>query len=143
MSNTMNTQTNTTTRRAFSIIELMAVLALIGILAGISALAIPRILGGAQKDSTKQSMKVVAGALDLYAMQNKGSFPANGDINALLPLVKSQSDLQDSWGRPFHYYAPSMVGEMQVDWLLVSLGKNGIDDDGMGDDIWWYPGAED
>ena len=130
-------------RRAFSIIELMGVLALIGILAGISALAIPQILGGAQRDSTKQSMKVVASAIDLYHMQNKGAYPPTGQIQALLPLVKSQSDLEDAWGQQFLYYSPSQVNGVNVDWLLVSYGKNKVDDAGGGDDIYWYPGAED
>jgi general secretion pathway protein G len=133
----------TATRRGFSIIELMGVLALIGILAGISALAIPAILAGAQRDSTRESMKVIEGALDLYSLQNKGTLPPTGQLSALLSasLVKSQSDLEDAWGRPFQYYSPSVVQNVNVDWLLVSLGKNGIDDAGAGDDIWWYPGA--
>ncbi|MCA9292970.1 MAG: prepilin-type N-terminal cleavage/methylation domain-containing protein [Phycisphaerales bacterium] len=131
------------TRRAFSIIELMGVLALIGILAGISALAIPKILNDARVGSTKQSMKVVAGAISLYQTQNKGNVPPTGQINVLLPLVQSPSDLEDAWGQQFLYYAPSVVNGVNVDWLLVSFGPNRIDDAGGADDIYWYPGAQD
>lgn len=131
------------TRRAFSIIELMGVLALIGILAGISALAIPRILDGANRDATKQSMKVVGSAIELYFTQNKGTYPPTGQLNALLPFVKSPSDLEDAWGQPFLYYSPSQINGVNVDWLLVSFGKNRLDDALSNDDIWYYPGAED
>lgn len=130
-------------RRAFSIIELMGVLALIGILAGISALAIPQILDGAKRDSTKQSMKVIAQAIELYSMQNKGELPPTGQIAVLTPLMKSQNALNDAWGQPIMYYAPSVVNGVNVDWLLVSFGKNRLDDAGGGDDIYWYPGAAD
>lgn len=64
------------TRRGFSLVELVIVIVIIGVIA---AIAVPRISRGAKgaKDSAiKGNLTVLRGAVDLYAVEHGGNFPA-------------------------------------------------------------------
>jgi prepilin-type N-terminal cleavage/methylation domain-containing protein len=126
-------------RGGFTIIELVVVIAIIGLLMGAAAFALPKILGGAKIDSTKNDMRTVANALALYYTKT-GAYPERGDIYALTGpngALSKPSDVEDAWGNPYQFYAPSehpATGE-PVDWLLISSGPNQVDEGGQGDDI--------
>ncbi len=145
----MSTPTPTTSatqrrRHGFTVIELMVVLLLIGVLAGIAALNLPKILGSGKTKATRASMEVVASAIGLYKMENN-AFPPTNDLTPLVSAgyLTKQSDLRDAWDNPLIFYSPANVGGAQVEWLLVSAGENGIDESGGGDDIIYYPGMDD
>lgn len=65
--------------------------------------------------------------------------PSNQAIEHDIPAIA-----HDPWGQPIIYIAPAKYGHLEFD--LYSIGKNGIDEHGAGDDIsnwngynhWYY-----
>lgn len=49
------------------------------------------------------------------------------------PYIKRKKILTDRWGQDFIYIYPPRYGDMDFD--LYSIGKNGVDEHGGGDDI--------
>jgi general secretion pathway protein G len=116
----------------FTLVELLVVLAIIGLIAALAAPQVLRYLGKARVDTTQAQMKNIAGALELYYLDSSQyptseaglgvltSAPANGTIwNG--PYLKSEAALKDAWGRPFVYE----FGTEPVSIILRSLGRDG------------------
>lgn len=122
---------------AFTIIELVVVIAIIGLLMGAAAFTLPQILGGAKVSQTKNDLQTVEGALQLYYTQ-KGQYPDNRDVYALVTpsgSLDKPSAVQDAWGNDYVLLTPSEFNGQPVDYLLYSFGPNRIDEFGAGDDI--------
>ena len=123
---------NTQRQRGFTLIELMVVLAIIGVLA---ALVVPNVLNRAD-DARVTAAKTDVGnlmqALKLYRLDNQTYPTAEQGLNALVtkPTVgptplnwKPYIDKlpSDPWGRPYQYMNPGVKGEVDV----LSLGADG------------------
>jgi general secretion pathway protein G len=115
--------------RGFSLVELIAVILLLGIIAGIVA---PRVLGQADKgrwNATKTKISSVGAKIEAYAL-DMGTVPdrlddllkAPGNADNWSGPYAREADLKDGWGRPFEYTVPGGHGG---DFDLVSLGKDG------------------
>ncbi len=130
-----------TARRAFTIIELMVVLLLIGVLMGIAAINLPGVLNRGKERATKASMQVIATALQEYQMTD--GYPPNNGLQILVDkeYLTKASDLEDSWGQPIEFLAPSQVGGTDVAYTLRSAGKDQQFD--TPDDIIYWPGMDD
>jgi general secretion pathway protein G len=121
---------NTQRQRGFTLIELMVVLAIIGVLA---ALVVPNVLNRAD-DARVTAAKTDVGNLmqALYRLDNQTYPTAEQGLNALVtkPTVgptplnwKPYIDKlpSDPWGRPYQYMNPGVKGEVDV----LSLGADG------------------
>ena len=130
-----------TARRGFTIIELMVVLLLIGVLMGIAAINLPGVLNRGKERATKASMQVIATALQEYQMTD--GYPPNNGLQILVDkeYLTKASDLEDSWGQPIEFLAPSQVGGTDVAYTLRSAGKDQQFD--TPDDIIYWPGMDD
>ncbi len=117
-------------KRSFTLIELMLVVIIIGILAG---LVVPRLAGRAEKArkiAAKADVEVnIPQALDLYEMDT-GSYPdqledlvndPSQEENWDGPYLKKMP--KDPWGEPYHYKYPSEHG---IDYDLVSKGNDKV-----------------
>ena len=112
----------------FSLIEILVVIALIGIVA---TLVIRNVGGGfasGQAKAAKSQLASVGMSIEQYYLDN-GSYPErledlvtkpSSAPNWAGPYAKP-SQLQDPWGSPIDYKAP---GENGRDFDLVSLGKD-------------------
>ncbi|MGD9691326.1 MAG: type II secretion system major pseudopilin GspG [Phycisphaerales bacterium] len=111
-------------RRAFSLLELVLVMVIIGLLAAVAAFNLVGQANRARVDTTKQSIKVIEQALKTYNFDN-GAFPATAQgIPALVPKYLEKMPL-DGWKRPFNYYSPGPGGQ---EYVIISAGKDGIPD---------------
>ena len=118
----------------FTLVELLVVLAILGLLIGLVGPAMMRQLGSAKHKIATQSVERIAGILDLYRL-DVGSYPTTQQGLAALnsgpagvagwngPYTKDVNGIQDPWGRPFEYRAPSQRGGHPFD--ITSLGADG------------------
>lgn len=126
-------------KRGFTLIELMVVVVILGILAG---LIIPKIIGRtdeARRLKARMQIEQLEQTLKLYYLDN-GEYPTTEQgLNALVekptiePMPKRWRDggyLEkgkiplDPWGNPFVYVSP---GVHSRDFDLVSYGADGVE----------------
>ncbi len=123
-------------RKAFTIIELLAVAMIIALLA---VFVVPRAfrgLGKAKQDIARGKMAIVEQAIAQF-QYDCGRLPTGSEgLEALLtaprdvedkwagPYLK-QSEILDPWGRPYLYIEPGTINVGSYD--LVSLGADGVE----------------
>ena len=146
MSMTVTTRPVPTRRRggrrsAFTLIELLLVLVILGVLA---AIVVPKVTGrgeDARKAAAKTTVRNIDGALDLFENDN-GKYPTNEEgLKSLLeapgdaknwkgPYLKNSS-LKDPWDQDFVYRYPGQYNKNGPDVLSTGPDKK----EGGGDDI--------
>jgi general secretion pathway protein G len=121
-------------QRGFTLLELLVVLAILGLLIGLVAPAALRQLGSAKEKIAHQSIERLAGVLDIYKL-DMGTYPTTDQgLQALItkpsginrwngPYLKGEKVPEDPWGRPFVYRSPSQRPGHEYD--LLSLGPTG------------------
>jgi len=114
-------------QRGFTLIEMMVVIAIIGVLA---ALIVPKIMSRpdeARRVAAKQDIATIMQALQLYKLDN-GRYPnQDQDLKALVerptsdPVPNNWKDggylerlPNDPWGNPYRYLNPGVHGEIDV-----------------------------
>src|SRR5262249_4351369 len=101
--------------RGFTLLELLVVLAILGLLIGLVAPAALRQLESSKEKIAHQSIERIAGVLDIYKL-DVGVYPTTEQgLLALVarpsgvtrwngPYLKGENVPQDPWGRPFIYH---------------------------------------
>ena len=104
---------STNEERGFTLLELLVVLAILGLLIGLVAPAALRQLGSAKEKIAHQSIERLASVLDIYKL-DIGSYPTTEQgLQSLItqppgvarwsgPYVKGDKVPADPWGQPFH-----------------------------------------
>ena len=119
-------------QRGFTLIEMMVVLAIIGVLA---ALIVPNVLGRADEarvTAARTDVANISQALKLYKLDNQQYPTAAQGLTALVtkptqnPVPNAWRNYieklpQDPWGRPYQYLNPGVHNEVDV----LSLGADG------------------
>lgn len=124
----------------FTLLELLVVLAILGLLAAIVGPQVIRYLGSSRTQTASVQVKNVAAALQLYRL-DVGRYPTDAEgLEALVkvptgglawngPYLTEESALKDPWGRAYLYRVPGKHGEVDV----YSLGADGAEG-GSGED---------
>jgi general secretion pathway protein G len=121
-------------QQGFTLLEILVVVAILGLLIGLVAPAALRQLSGARNSIAKQSVERISSVLDLYKL-DVGSYPSSDQGLAVLvqkpggsdnwngPYLKGDAVPLDPWNHPYIYRSPSeRVGH---DFDLCSLGASG------------------
>lgn len=121
-------------QRGFTLLELLVVLAILGLLIGLVAPAALRQLGSAKEKIAHQTIERLGGILDIYKL-DVGAYPSTDQgLQALIsrpsgiarwngPYLKGEKVPEDPWGRAFIYRSPSQRPGHEYD--LLSLGPTG------------------
>jgi general secretion pathway protein G len=118
----------------FTLLEILVVIAILGLLIGLVAPAALRQLGSAKTSVAHQSVERLGSVLDLYSL-DIGSYPTTEQgLKALVtkpegvsnwngPYLKGNQVPLDPWNRPYQYRNPSQRPNHPYD--LCSAGPNG------------------
>lgn len=127
----------------FSLIELLVVLAILGLLAGLVGPQVMKFLGGSKTKTAKLQIEDFGAALDLYRLE-VGHYPSSSEgLKALVdkpanasnwngPYLKKKQIPDDPWGFEYHYRSPGEHGTYDI----YSLGSdNATGGDGEAKDV--------
>jgi len=125
----------------FTLLEILVVIAILGLLIGLVAPAALRQLGGARTSVARQSIERLASVLDLYKL-DVGTYPTTDQgLSALSvrpsgitawsgPYLKGDAQPLDPWSHAYTYASPGRAGR---EFELCSRGQNGTaTDEGSG-----------
>jgi len=121
----------------YTLMELLVVLAILGLLAAIATPMVLKYLDSAKLGTAKTEIANLSAGLDLFKY-DVGRYPTTQEgLDALVkapgdadnwngPYVKTTTNLKDPWGHPFGYRSPGEHGEFD----LYSDGPTGKEDTG-------------
>ncbi len=133
-------------RRAFTLLELLIVLAIIGVIA---AMVVPKFINSQQSANLKLSRTAIMNvekALELYAVEHDGEFPSGNQeaLNLLLkPTDKEGKPMKpfidklpkDAWDQAVFYEYPNTKSQNSSAPAIWSSGPNRQNENGEGDDV--------
>lgn len=115
-------------RTAFSLIEIMVVVVIIGLLAGAVALKVSGYIDTAKVNRAKSDIATIVDAIEAYYLSNS-RYPTNEEGLEKLPLKNTS----DPWGRIYEYNSPGKSEPFEV----FSFGADGREGgDGINADIY-------
>ena len=123
-------------QRGMTLIEIMVVVVIISLVAGVVGVQIFGQLKSAQISTAKTQMKQIGEALDLYRL-NFRTYPSTAEGLGVLAAPKGNSEPfmpnvpQDPWGNDYVYVYPGTHNSGKFD--IMSYGPDAVQ--GGGDDI--------
>ena len=114
--------------RGFTLVEILIVLALIGIVAGLAMSNLGEIFGGGKVKAAQTWVNSTGEAYVNSYFALVSNYPKSlGDLrspsNGVAPFVKRASDLQDPWGKEYIYQYPGTRNTGSFD--LSTTGPDG------------------
>jgi general secretion pathway protein G len=118
-------------RAGFTLLELLVVLVILGMLAGLVGPRVMKYFSGARSDTSRLQITDLSTALDMYKLE-VGRYPTTDEgLEALVqqpadasrwngPYLKKKQVPKDPWGQDYHYRSPGEHGEID----LYSLGAD-------------------
>ncbi|QGU32007.1 type II secretion system major pseudopilin GspG [Thermochromatium tepidum] len=126
-----------TSRRhgGFTLVELLVVLAILGLLAGLVGPQVMKFLGSSKSKTAKLQIEDLSSALDLYRLE-LGRYPTESEgLKALVenpgnmpgwngPYLKKKEVPKDPWGFEYQYRFPGEHGSFDI-WSLGADNREG------------------
>lgn len=121
-------------RSAFTIIEVIVIVVIIGVLATIVAPRLIGYIGRGKRSATEANAGAIANAVTAY-MTDCGKPPPGASLESFLmsrpsevdaaawkgPYMQNSDQFKDAWGTPFMIVVP---GKKNVDFDIVSYGED-------------------
>jgi len=120
----MKTNESTMVRRAkagFTLVELLLVVAILGVLATVAVLQFTGIAGDARGTATRSSIKSIESAAKIWEIRN-GQFPDSID-QMIKEGMLDNTALNDQFGTPFSYKKITLNGKPYIE--IRSAGPDG------------------
>jgi general secretion pathway protein G len=121
--------------RGFTLVELLVVLAILGLLAGLVGPQVMKFLGGSKTKTAALQIHDLGATLDLYRLEI-GNYPSTDQgLEALVrqpgnapnwngPYLKKSDVPKDPWGNEYQYRAPGQNGAFDI-WSLGADNREG------------------
>ncbi|MBK1717429.1 type II secretion system major pseudopilin GspG [Thiocystis violacea] len=122
-------------RGGFTLVELLVVLAILGLLAGLVGPQVMKFLGSSKTKTAKLQIDDISSTLDLYRLE-LGRYPTESEgLKALVenpggmanwngPYLKKSQVPKDPWGFEFQYRFPGENGSFDI-WSLGADNSEG------------------
>jgi general secretion pathway protein G len=120
----------------FTLLELLVVLAIMGLLAAIVAPQVLKYLGSSRSETAKVQIQNINAALELYHL-DVGRYPTPDEgLKALVaqpqtaagwngPYLKKSTALDDPWGQAYLYKIPGQHGDVDIYTLGSDKAEGG------------------
>lgn len=117
----------------FTLVELLVVLAILGLLVGLAVPQLFKYFSRAKEDAANVQIEAIASGLDLFLL-DMGRYPTEQEgLRALVeqpaslarwsgPYLSRPSILVDPWGQPYVYHVP---GRQKAAYDLYTRGPDG------------------
>lgn len=124
-------------RAGFTLVELLVVLAILGMLVGLVGPQVMKTLGGSKTKTARIQIEDLSAALDIYRLE-VGRYPSSNDgLQALVentgsapnwngPYLKKSQVPKDPWGFDYKYRSPGEYGSFDL-WSLGADNREGGD----------------
>ena len=128
-------------RSGFTLLEIMAVITIIGMISTLVIVNVMERLEGARVQTTQAKLAGIESALDMFRFEQRRYPSSDQGLRALVErpdgartypragYVRKRSALEDGWSRPFGYESPGQRARVGYDlWSLGADGRPGGDD---------------
>ena len=120
-------------QQGFTLIEIMVVVVIMGILAGLVGVAVFGNVDKAKVESVRSDLRVISQALDLYRLDNNRYPTTDQGLEALVTAIENAKNVptegylkkkevpMDPWDNPYNY-----ISNSNRSYELYSFGADGV-----------------